>query len=284
MTVLSDAVLTFPRGYLHTPGYALPPGMVERQYPASEDQSRQIKLSTVVKVSEVFDSIQGEGPSTGRYARFVRMIGCNLHCSWCDTPFAWKPGEVTAAVRYSLADILYEQRAPTQPKPGLLVITGGEPLLYAKKDWMRLLVANAIYSFPHGVEFETNGTVTDLPPWQELFEGHERTVPRLRFNISPKLASAGAGESAVDYDWWLATHQTGQLCWKFVVASEADLKEVDEIVAAHSLARETVWLMPEGSTLAAANLGLRLVDSAMSRGYNFSARLHTLIWGSERGR
>jgi 7-carboxy-7-deazaguanine synthase len=74
-----------------------------------------------MKVSEVFFSIQGESSFAGRPCAFIRLAGCDLRCSYCDTEYAFSGG-----TEMSVAEILQEIKAfPTQ----LALITGGEPML-----------------------------------------------------------------------------------------------------------------------------------------------------------
>jgi len=74
-------------------------------------------------VHELYRSIQGESSFTGRPCAFVRLTGCNLRCSWCDTPHAFTGGE-----RKTLDQIVTETLALKTP---VVLITGGEPLLQA---------------------------------------------------------------------------------------------------------------------------------------------------------
>src|SRR5687768_9454687 len=85
---------------------------------------------TELVVSEVFGPTwQGEGPSLGRRAGFVRLGRCNLACSWCDTPYTWDWDRFDPAVELTrmsvdaIADRIASMEVP------LVVITGGEPLL-----------------------------------------------------------------------------------------------------------------------------------------------------------
>ena len=74
-------------------------------------------------ISEIFYSLQGEGELTGLPSVFVRTSGCNLRCTWCDTPYAsWNP----EGAQQSIEDIVAEvQRHPTRH----VVLTGGEPMI-----------------------------------------------------------------------------------------------------------------------------------------------------------
>ena len=76
-----------------------------------------------MKISELFYSIQGEGKLTGVPSVFVRASGCNLRCTWCDTPYAsWEPeGE-----NFSVAQIV--ERVIAFPARHV-VLTGGEPMM-----------------------------------------------------------------------------------------------------------------------------------------------------------
>jgi len=84
----------------------------------------------VLTVNEVFGpTFQGEGPFAGQNAMFVRLFGCSLRCRWCDTAWTWD------AARFELAAEQHPMSVPgildqLRPhRPGLVVITGGEPLL-----------------------------------------------------------------------------------------------------------------------------------------------------------
>src|SRR3569833_1893609 len=76
-----------------------------------------------LKIAELFYSIQGEGSLVGVPSFFIRTTGCNLRCSWCDTPYtSWQP----EGVEMSLDRMLEEVRAHPM-RPG--VVTGGEPMI-----------------------------------------------------------------------------------------------------------------------------------------------------------
>jgi organic radical activating enzyme len=103
-------------------------------------------MEDVYKVHEIFSSIQGEGPNTGRWCTFVRFYGCNLKCHFCDTPQS-----NFDSIPYT-TDTLIEKIEEENTE--FIVFTGGEPLLQLKSN---LLVRLAARGKVVGVE--TNGTV-----------------------------------------------------------------------------------------------------------------------------
>jgi organic radical activating enzyme len=118
------------------------------------------------------------------------------------------------------------------------------------------------------VEVETNGT-RPPPAW---------AGPGVRFNVSPKLASAGnaAARCALHPAW----RSLPQACFKFVCTHPTEAAQV----AALGLPPARVWLMPEARTVAALDAGLaRLAPLALARGYHLSDRLHIRLWGDARG-
>src|SRR6185312_1651951 len=75
-------------------------------------------------ISEIFHSLQGEGELTGVPSVFVRTSGCNLRCSWCDTPYAsWEPEGSPRTVEQIVAEVRGHASARH------VVLTGGEPMI-----------------------------------------------------------------------------------------------------------------------------------------------------------
>ncbi|MFE7114408.1 7-carboxy-7-deazaguanine synthase QueE [Streptomyces sp. NPDC057654] len=228
-------------------------------------------LEPSLVVSEVFGPTwQGEGPSLGRLAVFLRLGHCNLTCEWCDTPYTWDWTRHEAAEELTVMTVDSAVRQVARVGAPLLVITGGEPLM--QQQALGTLLAR----LPPGIEaeIETNGTII---PSEEI------RARAARFNVSPKLANSGVRDAKrVKSRALAALNSTGKAAFKFVVGSAEDLAEVGRMVEENSL--KPVYIMPEGTTSDAILHGLRDLDSAiLERGWNITPRLHVLIWGDRRG-
>lgn len=240
---------------------------------------------TQLVVSEVFGpTVQGEGPSAGRRAMFVRLGRCNLDCSWCDTSFTWdwkgKNGVVydpaVELQRWTVDEILerLDQLETEHVAPGIVVVTGGEPML------QRGLVALCdALDARYDVEIETNGT---REPTAAL-------AAYARFNVSPKLRSSGVDQTKAiippALESFAALASAGRARFKFVVCNAQDLEQVAQLVRDFGIPDGAVWIMPEGRTAEKVQDTLRRVaDLAIRCGWNVSTRLHVELWGDERGR
>ncbi|MBK7578769.1 MAG: 7-carboxy-7-deazaguanine synthase QueE [Myxococcales bacterium] len=225
-----------------------------------------------LKVSEIFESIQGEGASAGEPAVFLRLATCNLHCSYCDTKYTWDFN----AHRYEdevktrrLDDVAAELDLARARR---LVVTGGEPLLQSSA--LGKLLEEIADAFV--VEVETNGT---LAPTAEL-------IARVaQWNVSPKLSGSGNREGLRLRPAVLAEFRKTQRAWlKLVVADERDVAEAAELVARLSWPSERVLLMPEAQTRDELHARSPLVSAAsLARGFGFSPRLHIERFGGRRG-
>jgi len=113
--------------------------------------------SPPTKIHEIFSSIQGEGPWSGRPCVFIRLFGCNSNCKGCDTPQAsprlMQPAEILDAV-------------PDHPLP--IVITGGEPCLQAEQ--LRMIAVMLPIGGMRPLALETNGTIPLDPDLVERFD------------------------------------------------------------------------------------------------------------------
>lgn len=227
-------------------------------------------------ISEIFYSVQGEGSLLGVPSVFVRSSGCNLRCTWCDTPYAsWNPtGE-----EMSMDQIL--QKIATFPASHV-VLTGGEPMV--AKGMHEL--AQELHRQGKHITIETAGTIAPKGIACDLA------------SISPKLAHstptpemAGAwSERHERTRWqpevireWLAQYDF-QL--KFVVKSERDVEEIIDLLVRENLAvpAHKIQLMPEG--IEAGTLherALQVAEWCKQHGFRYSPRLHIDLYGNTMG-
>ena len=223
---------------------------------------------------EVFRSIQGEGVTAGTPAAFLRLAGCNLTCTWCDTKYTWDFNsydfnrEVVSLSREEVERRLLSFDCPH------LVITGGEPLLQQAE--LAPLVASLRRS-GFFCEVETNGT---LVPRVDLAEAVSQ------WNVSPKTESSGNRRERCEAPRALEAFVVlGNAYFKFVVVEPPDIDDVRRLVGRYRLAAERVVLMPEGATADAMRRRGEWVAEACARhGFRYSSRLHILLWGGQRGR
>jgi organic radical activating enzyme len=234
---------------------------------------------------EIFASLQGEGRSAGLPCTFVRLSRCNLACNWCDTAYTWRfEGGADLLGRPHRDDISFERSANQVTLSeeevaarimalggNRLVITGGEPLLQGAALARMVALLEG-----HAVEIETNGSVQPHPALDALVA---------QYNVSPKLAHSGnPAELALIPERLAAWAQDPRAWFKFVVASPADVAEIEGLVSAHGLPRERVMLMPEGTSSAAIRAtSAWLAPLALDHGLGFTDRLHIHLYGDTRG-
>ncbi|MFJ9821170.1 7-carboxy-7-deazaguanine synthase QueE [Streptomyces sp. NPDC101151] len=217
-------------------------------------------------------TFQGEGPSCGHPALFIRLSRCNLTCTKCDTKYTWDWSQFDPrkeSTKKTVAELMaWAASSPVE----LVVITGGEPLLQQTRV---VPLVEALLAAGKRVEFETNGTIA---PVSEL------VVDGVRFNVSPKIASFGMDEAKSVVPAALeAFVASGRAAFKFVASSVADLDRIAELADAHRLA--PVWVMPEGTTADAITATTRvLADAVAVRRWHFTTRLHVLAFADARGR
>ncbi len=223
-------------------------------------------------VSEMFYSLQGEGPSIGRPAIFIRLWGCNLRCKWCDTPFAYhtKDGD-NDYTDMKIYQMVEEIRELANLRP-LVVITGGEPLMH-NNSLVTLVRALRKHGYRY-IEIETNGTL--LPP-DEL-----KNV--CIFIVSPKLTNARLKNAPdIHYSFFVGLAKEDRARFKFVVDKKEDMREIWEIEGQYHMQPEWTYLMPQGRNTRDMQTREWLVDICKQIGYRYSPRLQVLLWGDKRG-
>lgn len=228
-------------------------------------------VSTLL-IAETFTSFQGEGPTAGQPAAFIRLSRCNLTCSWCDTPYTWDWARFrpdAEARRLPVAELANWALAQSAT---LVVITGGEPLL---QQAALLPLADELTRAGRRIEIETNGTIAPAPDLVDVVT---------RFNVSPKLSGSSVRDVRRLVPAALAAlATTGKAIFKFVICQPSELDEVAAMETEHGLS--PVWVMPQGTGDQVVLDGMRAIaDVALKRGWCLSGRLHILLWGDVRGR
>jgi 7-carboxy-7-deazaguanine synthase len=228
-----------------------------------------------VKLAELFYSIQGEGKLAGVPSVFVRASGCNLRCTWCDTPYAsWSPEGEEVPVDQIVARV---REHPARH----VVLTGGEPMIMP--DIVAL--STALNAAGYHVTIETAATVyqpvevdlASLSPKLSNSTPHDREGGRFARAHEQNRLNVPVIQRFID--------DSPDFQLKFVVARESDLEEIETIL--HQLRNwqaQDVLLMPEG--INAAILDERagwVADLCKSKGFRFCPRLHIALYGNRRG-
>jgi len=225
----------------------------------------------VLRIAEIFASVQGEGVWLGTPSVFVRISGCNLRCSWCDTPYAsWHPEGPTLSIEEVLAQVsAFGIRD--------VVVTGGEPMLF---DGTESLCAS-LRERGHRITIETAGTV-------------HRPIACDLMSISPKLANSTPEDAT-----WRDRHERTRLYraplatlvreydyqLKFVAQSPSDLNEIDALLAdIGPVPTDRVLIMPEGTDVERIrDHGRAVLEGTMSRGWRLMPRWHIDLFGNTKG-
>lgn len=226
-----------------------------------------------LRVAEVFRSWQGEGPANGQRANFLRLGLCNLHCSWCDTPYTWD------RTRFDLNDTCPETPPAhvidaldiDDDTTDLLILTGGEPLIWQEHPDLWTILD----TWPAHVHVETAGTLTPSPRLAQRLTGASVSVklfdqgdPRPR-RIVPDVVTAWAG---LDY-----------AVLKIVCRTPFDVRDAARF-ADHYGFTGRLWIQPEGTDPLTLIVRAReLVEVAGEVGAHLSLRTHILLFGDTRG-
>jgi len=226
-----------------------------------------------MNIAEIFYSVQGEGILAGVPSVFVRTSGCNLRCTWCDTPYtSWNPEGTDMPLGAILADV--RRQCATH-----VVVTGGEPMI--AEDIVQL--TQGLKELDLHVTIETAGTVY-------------KPVACDLLSLSPKLSNSTPHER--EGGKWAAQHdrlrnqpdvlkrlmREFEYQLKFVVAAPDDLAEIEAILEETGAERSRVVLMPEGSDSGTLRDRARwLVEICKRQHFRYGARLHIDLYGNQRG-
>jgi 7-carboxy-7-deazaguanine synthase len=210
-----------------------------------------------VRITEIFHSIQGESSRVGLPTVFVRLTGCPLRCTWCDTAYAFNGGE-TLGLDAVLAEVA-RHHCKT------VCVTGGEPL--AQKNCLPLLTA--LCDAGYAVSLETSGALD--------ISGVDPRVSRI-----VDLKAPGSGEAEKNR-WENLDHLTAHDELKCVLASREDYDWA--VAACHQrrlFERCPVLFSPVQGQLDPGQLAQWVIDDKLP--VRFQLQLHKELWGNTPGR
>ncbi len=206
-------------------------------------------------VSEIFFSLQGEGVLMGTPTTFVRFVGCNLECSWCDTKYAREGGSEMSIDQ--IFDQVEEMGTP------FVCLTGGEPLL--QKDIYKLI--DTLLDNTYNVTIETNGSI----PLERIPNSEDVLI-----SMDVKCPSSGMSDQ-IEYDNLEFLAPRDQL--KFIIADRVDYLFALKVMREHEI-NAPIIMTPVGGTDLKELAEWVLRDKIFVR---VLPQLHKLIWGEKRG-
>ena len=210
-----------------------------------------------LRLTEIFYSLQGEASRAGLPTVFVRLTGCPLRCTWCDTTYSFTGGE-PASIESVLAEV---GKYPARQ----VCVTGGEPL--SQKDCLPLLTA--LCDAGYDVSLETSGAidVADV----------DARVARIM-----DLKAPDSGESARNrWENLTALNQRDEV--KIVIASRSDYEWAREVLRERQLARICpILFSPAQGLIEPQSLAEWILQDGLD--VRFQLQLHKLLWGNMQGK
>ena len=219
--------------------------------PAAPGTPADLPLEATLVVHEVYSSIQGESSHAGWPCTFVRLSGCHLRCSWCDTPHAFDEG-----LRRTVDAVVADAHGRGIRR---IEVTGGEPLLQPGV----FPLMTRLCDLGHVVLLETSGAL-DIG----------RVDPRVVRIVD--LKCPGSGEDARNR-WENVALLTPRDEVKFVLADRADYEWARAAIAEHALSRRCeVLLSVAHGLLAPADVVRWMLEDRLDA--RFQLQLHKMIW------
>ncbi|MFC5451671.1 7-carboxy-7-deazaguanine synthase QueE [Paenibacillus aestuarii] len=214
-----------------------------------------------IPMVEIFETVEGEGTRAGFPTIFVRLFGCNLRCTWCDTKYSYPPAEAENVL--TIAEIVSEV---SKYRSRHICLTGGEPLLYGDKS-LALVEALAALEQVDDLHIETNGAI-DLAPFVSRIAS-----PKVRYIMDFKLPDSGEMGQMVMSNLGLLRKQDEL---KFVIGSDEDFRTAVEVLAKHPT-KALPMFSPVWETMPPRKLVELMLQAGLS-GVKLNMQLHKIIW------
>jgi len=210
-----------------------------------------------LRLTEIFFSLQGEASRVGLPTVFVRLTGCPLRCSWCDTTYSFTGGEA-ATIESVLAEVA---KYPARQ----VCVTGGEPL--AQKECLSLLTA--LSDAGYDVSLETSGALD--------IAAVDPRVARIMDLKAPDSAESARNR----WENLALLNRRDEI--KVVIASRADYEWAREVLRQRQLdALCPILFSPAQGLIEARTLAEWILEDGLN--VRFQMQLHKLLWGNIKGK
>ena len=210
-------------------------------------------------IIEKFVSIDGEGPTAGELATFIRFQGCNLRCSWCDTTYSFDKSEITEVLS---AEEIYDYIKSTGVSN--VTLTGGEPLFQKNIDEILSLLNDDKTLVVH---IETNGAI-DILPYKEKY-------PNIILILDYKLNTSDMTHLMKLENF---NHVTSKDVYKFVLGSNKDLEEAYNLINKFDLTNKClVYFSPVFNSINLEDIVEFMKDKNLNK-VKLQVQLHKVIW------
>lgn len=212
-------------------------------------------------IIEKFLSIDGEGPSAGELATFIRFQGCNLRCSWCDTKYSWGKDNIYEALNaHNIYDYIKDNKVTN------VTLTGGEPLIQENIDEL-LEILNCDNNLK--IHIETNGAI-DIEPFKK-----KHTKNNISYIVDYKLPSSNMTDKMNLNNLKVVDKND---VYKFVVGSYEDLEMAYEIIIQYDLTNKClVYLSPVLGNINMQDIVEFMKDKKLNK-VRLQVQLHKIIW------
>ena len=208
-----------------------------------------------IRINEIFYSIQGESSRIGFPTVFIRLTGCPMRCTYCDTAYAFHQGnqqEIDAIINQV-------QQYPTK----FVTVTGGEPL--AQKNCLDLL--DQLCDLDYEVSLETGGGI-DISP----------VNAKVKIILDIKTPQSGEAEN----NFWPNLKQIKPMDEiKFVVADQEDFEWAIQTMHEHQLDQKKILFSPVYNQLEGELLAKWILDHGIEA--RLQLQLHKILWGEKQG-
>lgn len=211
-------------------------------------------------VNEIFKSIEGEGIRTGYPVTFIRLYGCNLDCSYCDTSYSCEGKDYT---KMQIPSIVKEVEKLEVKR---ITLTGGEPLIHKNVEGLMDELLNEGFE----VNIETNGSV-DIYPYIKK--------PNVIITMDYKSISSGENSKMNPSNFRYLREQD---VLKFVVGSKEDLVDMKRIIETYSPSCN-IFVSPIFNQIETSEIVEFIKDNKLNE-VRVQVQLHKIIWEpSKRG-